>query len=220
MLRVEGNRVDKIQAVSREGWKKVPSDLIANFSETLERAGVQYEPERDYIGGGTWEDAYWRTVCGDHFISRNGDLNKVTARSARRRCNPEDKQSYRSWMKWKRTENPLESNDGVSRVYDMYRATMVAMHGRRSFVTQQGYLGIGPETTAVGDEVYVINGSRVPFVLRRVESSAPADSPSIEGNDENYPRFQLVGGCYVHGIMDGEACDEATGVKASSLLLC
>jgi hypothetical protein len=49
---------------------------------------------------------------------------------------------------------------------------------------------MAPLDAQVGDEVYVIPGGRIPFTLRRCE-------------DEN--KFQIVGGCYVNGMMNGEA---------------
>jgi hypothetical protein len=42
-----------------------------------------------------------------------------------------------------------------------------------------------------GDKVYVLAGGSHPFVLRPM-----ADDPK---------QFQLVGECYLHGIMDGQA---------------
>ncbi|ERF75374.1 hypothetical protein EPUS_00167 [Endocarpon pusillum Z07020] len=57
--------------------------------------------------------------------------------------------------------------------------------------TKNGYLGLGPPGAQTGDAVCIINGSCVPFVLR--------SSPDVKGS------FQLVGKCYIHGIMEGEA---------------
>jgi Heterokaryon incompatibility protein (HET) len=57
--------------------------------------------------------------------------------------------------------------------------------------TSKGYIALVPERTEVGDKIYLIYGLPVPFVIR----PHPADK-SIS---------RLVGSCYVHGIMDGEA---------------
>ena len=40
-------------------------------------------------------------------------------------------------------------------------------HGRRLFITSKGRLGIGPSGTSIGDEICILEGSAVPFVLRR-----------------------------------------------------
>lgn len=74
---------------------------------------------------------------------------------------------------------------------------------RRKFgVTEKGRMGMLPRTTAPGDIVCVLYGSKVPVVLRKV--------PDAEA-------YQLVGEAYVHGIMKGEAVQD--GVAAQILTL-
>jgi hypothetical protein len=62
----------------------------------------------------------------------------------------------------------------------------------RLFLTRRGYLGLGPKSTAVGDQVYVLGGLRAPFVLRLADFR------------DGVPQFELVGTAYVHGFMRGE----------------
>jgi len=74
-----------------------------------------------------------------------------------------------------------------------FMARMAEMkRGHRMFRTPNNYLGMGPVSTQVGDEVWVLKGARTPFILRRKSSK----------------QYELIGEAYVHGIMDGEA---ATG---------
>ncbi|PQE20174.1 Heterokaryon incompatibility protein [Rutstroemia sp. NJR-2017a BBW] len=61
---------------------------------------------------------------------------------------------------------------------------------RAFFVTEKGYMGLGPLSMVEGDLVYVLSGGQVPFILR----------PTISAEG-----FALVGESYIHGIMDGEA---------------
>ncbi len=65
---------------------------------------------------------------------------------------------------------------------------------RRLFETERGYIGVGPLALQDGDLVCVLFGSNVPFVLRRFGE-----------------RYRLVGECYLHGIMRGEALKEKEG---------
>jgi hypothetical protein len=58
------------------------------------------------------------------------------------------------------------------------------------FVTAKGYLGMGREVVAIGDWLCIFLGAETPFLLREVSSQS---------------EFNLLGECYVHGIMDGEA---------------
>ncbi|KAI4274429.1 MAG: hypothetical protein LQ337_003939 [Flavoplaca oasis] len=71
---------------------------------------------------------------------------------------------------------------------------------QRLFMTSRGLLGVGPTTLKQGDCLFVAKGSESPLLLRPIHGSA------IEGGQqENFPKYQFVGRCYVHGIMDGEA---------------
>lgn len=64
-------------------------------------------------------------------------------------------------------------------------------NGRRPFCTVNGHVGIGPSEMLLGDLVYIIVGADVPYILRSNTNG----------------KLQLVGECYVHGVMDGEAMD-------------
>jgi len=58
---------------------------------------------------------------------------------------------------------------------------------RRVFVTENGYMGLGPSWMRQGDEVVAFYGFNAPYVIR----------PSDYGDC-------LVGEAYVHGVMDGQ----------------
>ncbi|KAI0968672.1 heterokaryon incompatibility protein-domain-containing protein [Xylaria arbuscula] len=61
--------------------------------------------------------------------------------------------------------------------------------GRRFTGTDGGLIGWVPEETIKGDEIVILYGSRVPIVVR--------------GNGEG--KYRLIGECYIHGLMDGQA---------------
>jgi hypothetical protein len=58
------------------------------------------------------------------------------------------------------------------------------------FFTEDGHIGCGPSKMQVGDEVWLLFGGRVLYVLR------PKDD-----------HHQFVGECYVHGYMHGKAME-------------
>lgn len=62
---------------------------------------------------------------------------------------------------------------------------------RRLARTAKGYLALLPAEAQEGDMVAILKGGRLPFVLR--SRGGP---------------WELIGACYVHGIMHGEAFDE------------
>ncbi|KAL8850892.1 MAG: hypothetical protein Q9221_004205 [Calogaya cf. arnoldii] len=49
------------------------------------------------------------------------------------------------------------------------RSSHILSHNRKVYLTQNGFLGIGPRVMNVGDEVCVLFGGRVPFILRRMQ---------------------------------------------------
>ncbi len=58
---------------------------------------------------------------------------------------------------------------------------------RRLIRTSTNHLGIAPIAAEPGDVVCVLGGSKVPFVMRKIED-----------------HYVMIGECYVQGIMDGE----------------
>jgi hypothetical protein len=60
--------------------------------------------------------------------------------------------------------------------------------GTRIFRCGKGFIGTGPRNMEAGDIVCVLFGGQTPFVLR----PSPGD------------KYELIGPCYVHGVMDGE----------------
>lgn len=66
----------------------------------------------------------------------------------------------------------------------------VACSARRLCQTEKGRAGLVPGQTIEGDRVCVFSGVPIPLVIRR--------------KGEHY---QLVGPCYVHDMMDGQALE-------------
>lgn len=84
------------------------------------------------------------------------------------------------------------------------RLSLIDFHMRqrqRLFMTSHGRLGSGRPSTREGDCLFVVKGSRCPLLLRPLHDSA------IKNVQQDFPSYQFVGLCYVHGIMDGEAVD-------------
>jgi hypothetical protein len=74
------------------------------------------------------------------------------------------------------------------------RGVVYGMANRRAMRTQEGYVGLALGIAEVGDRIALFKGGKLPFVIRS------------RGSD-----WELVGDCYVHGIMHGKALkqDEA-----------
>ncbi|KAK4150013.1 hypothetical protein C8A00DRAFT_46489 [Chaetomidium leptoderma] len=82
--------------------------------------------------------------------------------------------------------SPQEFVDQVRRV----------IQSRCLFKTAGGWIGLCSDTCQVGDEVWLLEGGAVPYVLRRC------------GTQDEKERFVFCGECYVHGVMDGQLTRE------------
>ena len=72
-------------------------------------------------------------------------------------------------------------------------------NGRRFFITEEGYIGIGPAALRQHDLVCVFFGGATPFVSKK---------------EDEYYRF--IGEAYVHGLMNGEAIQQLEAGKLSA----
>jgi len=68
--------------------------------------------------------------------------------------------------------------------------------GRRIFRTKKGWMGYGHQSACAGDEVWFLTRCTAPFVLRPCggEGNGMAESR----------RYEMVGVCYLHGLMNRE----------------
>ncbi|KAH7163777.1 heterokaryon incompatibility protein-domain-containing protein [Fusarium sp. MPI-SDFR-AT-0072] len=89
--------------------------------------------------------------------------------------------------------------EGLDQDGGLYESTMhhVSWY-RRLFLTKGGYLGLAHPSAQAGDEVVLLSGGRVPFVVRK-------RSP------DSQDCYHVIGEAYMHGIMDGELLGTANG---------
>ncbi|OCK74210.1 HET-domain-containing protein [Lepidopterella palustris CBS 459.81] len=84
---------------------------------------------------------------------------------------------------------------------DLHRTFMKSLYNawqKRFFITKRGFMGLGPRGIKPGDLIYILAGGQVPYVLRKLYHQH-----FLRGSEAS-PHYQLVGECYVHGIMYGE----------------
>ena len=100
-----------------------------------------------------------------------------------------DVEEFRKNSEWR-----LWDKDGMPQIKD--RAFMTAFgtrYSRRRLIrTEKNFLGVGSASTEIGDEVWILAGAYMPFILRKSDTG----------------RYRLVGAVYIHGIMHGEAVQE------------
>ena len=124
------------------------------------------------------ESPFWRIFIGDRYNRERGIW---------RTCEKIDYEAYQA-MKRELVADRLVT----SGANDYCTSLLYASAGRRLFATDRGYIGLGPPEMQKGDHVYILSGGQVPYILRPVSGPRPRT-------------FDLVGDCYLHGIMHGEA---------------
>lgn len=89
-------------------------------------------------------------------------------------------------------EGMVASDEKVSQPFE--DALQDVMKFRALYRTEGGYLGLGPRSVEYGDEVWLLQGAGVPFILRK------------DGEQS-----ELIGETYLHGFMDGKMAQKVIG---------
>lgn len=101
---------------------------------------------------------------------------------------------------WKR---PHYSQGNMFKYWDTVAAFSKRISNGRFCASKRGFAGLVPHQAKVGDQICIFHGGAVPFVLRKNKAQ------------ENC--YSLIGECYIHGIMYGEALKsystEAEGIR-------
>ena len=81
--------------------------------------------------------------------------------------------------------------------------------GRCFFTTRAGKMGLCHPNTKLGDEIWVLRGVRVPFVLRPIEVAEEGCAS----------RHSFLGDCFLHGIMDGELGEKEKSMERPIIIV-
>jgi hypothetical protein len=81
--------------------------------------------------------------------------------------------------------DPEKARSALEQMFRLHRS-------RRLAVTLSGHFGLVPIAARRGDLVYIFLGCNVPIILRKTEIG----------------KYHLIGGCYLHGFMEGEAMED------------
>jgi hypothetical protein len=110
---------------------------------------------------------------------------------------PVSRASHVEWpSRFRHTDN-LISITAISSTITTRRSTMkYVTSGRRFAITDSGYIGLIPSYATAEDQIWALAGGNILFVLRK----RPKRFFSLEDT-----RYEFIGECYIHGMMDGEA---------------
>ena len=176
------------------------------------------------------KEAFWRTMLGEHtraIIRGPSSISHVTASAEGttadtkgfadatpggqgsmvglghvgvRRLGRGDIYNIADWLPtvW---QNPKHANLNM-----LEEAMLTTVLGRSFVIGQNGHFGLVPKESQVGDEIWVLQGGRLPFVIRKEK-------------DGNEGPKRLIGEGFFHGIIDGEVTME-DGNTWKEVLLC
>ena len=134
-----------------------------------------------YVAGGSVIDAFCRTLCANVFRNRNHPPVASCPRFN------DSREVVLEIVRGQKSPGVIVANRNG---WTLYFDIVWAFSQKRSFiVTDEGHIGIAPKATKPGDRVCALLGCVMPLVLRTTSDL----------------RFQVVGECYVDGMMDGEA---------------
>ncbi|PVH72680.1 HET-domain-containing protein [Cadophora sp. DSE1049] len=186
VLLVSGSRIDTISQLGMDasGITSASSDIFILrefFAKADEIINPLRNPSMIYAATGeAMDEVYWRTLIA------NKGMNSAEATD-------DYAFQYQECRRFFDT-NTLDSLTSVEQLLSLnlyYGCVVSLLVTSRVCKTESGFVGLVPMGSRVGDLVVVFGGGAMPFVLR--------PSEEIEAG------FRLVGGCYVHGLMRGEA---------------
>ena len=148
---------------------------IINMIQRLAPREVEHH---SYVAGGSLVDAFCRTLACNRFCNEYHPPNANFAKF---------EESRDFVLALNLDEHRLSNIPSETRKLLDFVTTFCS---KRSFIiTDEGYIGIAPKAAKQGDRVCVILGCRSPLLLRKLSGS----------------QSQVVGQCYFHGMMNGEA---------------
>ena len=204
-------------------WRRVMQDdgesLVANSPDNYDFGFEVSDP----LSSPSTNEVFWRIILGDDLLTPNDQADPYAESSggsiSGRRLGPEDLPAVAGWWTWlidiakNMAPSQGEGWGGLKKyVPSEYRDVFYSFCGhtrsRLFFVTEARRYGMGVSiskdpafgsedvVTEVqpGDLVCLLEGSRLPVVLRR-----HLDTQSTQ------PVYSYIGTCYLHGAMDGEA---------------
>lgn len=182
-LTLTGYKVDTIALACPRPQSDTPGNRDISYSEIIRTIKAWYAIADNFYGSrhglqgskgqDHWSDSFWRALLGGLKL----DPEYI----------PEGRATS---VDIKMMEDFVRTSKKNASCYSLF-ATMCH---RTMYLTEGGLIGVGPPHLDAGDEVWILHGGKVPFLLR--------PRANVSAND-----FFFVGSLYVDGIMDGETTE-------------
>ncbi|ROV97040.1 hypothetical protein VSDG_04110 [Cytospora chrysosperma] len=153
-----------------------------DFAASIRNIVPSDAADRAYTGGGNLWDAYRITLCGEFFTDRTEPPYYETSRTDITSLSRQDSEDAMTSI-MTAGEPP---NNNYLNLIDEWDLSL------KLFTTREGYIGWGPKTMSKGDQIVNFLGCDLPIVIRK-------------SSDLGRSSFEVIGPCYLHGFMWGEA---------------
>ena len=183
-LHLQGVRLDQVSAVGKaceDFWIDDLKSLMDDWYELCRREGISFT--RDVL-----DDKIARVLCND-VVDDPADHTIGLWRFVRNGY--ADLPSDSQWSSF------LDTGDPWALPRKFRGSVDTAVAGRVLYSTKERRIGLANPSIQPGDEIWAIDGSRIPFVLR----------PSPGGSSN----LRLICETYLHGVMHGEEIVESVG---------
>ncbi|KAF4948993.1 hypothetical protein FGADI_9278 [Fusarium gaditjirri] len=187
-LTVRGRFVDKLSWVGGDHVKHGPiHGLIYRLQQSYDIISELEKTSEYYVTGESLKDVWWRMLAANKtkgFGPISSDFG--TGLRSKWHVMPALCNLLLSLPSEEAKEQLVEliGLPYYKAIYSCYTVYQIAK-------TEKGLVGLVPLLAEAGDEIYVLNGGAVPFDLRKGKRL-------LNGR-------RLVGECYIHGLMNGEA---------------
>ncbi|WAO84731.1 HET domain-containing protein [Fusarium falciforme] len=189
-LRLYGIRVDEIEIISKT------SNVVDELGLYMDEIDRMIDSSSSHLEG----DLKWEVPIAGAWRCRHDGHSMKESYSALRKHLIMDRGDTEAGNAGTKTQElsgngPRHVDDPRGSLWeksqDYYLALQGNLTGWKFVVTKRHDVGIAPPTARKADIVFVIDGGVVPFLLRKEEAFGGS--------------FSLVGECYIHGLMHGEA---------------
>jgi hypothetical protein len=174
--------VDKIKAIAYHDI-----DKMQQFAESGHEDGSPYK----------FTDEPIKTAFG-HMMCASLEAPPNNNRTLRRIVKPFDLAIFEKWRAWKIASPAVAASLLDSDVANFNVAFLSGQVGRWFVKTKKGRIGFAARGCRKGDQIAVLAGGKVPYVLRR----------KLGTRHEGHPCYTVLGDSYIHGAMDGEVFEQ------------
>ena len=197
-LNLQGRILDTVTCVdSDQDDDTIESELWVAYLRLQSWESLAMLPshgELPYPAGGSRSVAFWQTVL----MGLNADRTKHLQNN-----DLEHYETWRAWLEMYAQKGPahrkafLKTGTQHTNIRNHNQVLLQYPATRWFFLTEDGYMGMGPIQMEQEDVVCVLAGAKTPFILRAIDETC-------ETCEIDQCCYRLKGFAYVHGIMKGE----------------